>query len=166
MRRPTPCASEYLSLLSGTSMSAAEIARELAITQANASYHVRVLAAAGLLEETGTQRVRGGIAKLYTHPWQQQRPRQDPEGVGAMVAAMADELTRRAGLRDPAGRQVLVDAEMWVAPEVWDEVVDLTTRASDLLHAAAQRPRTGSTVHVNMTAALFAMEEDTPDATA
>ena len=44
-----PLRLRLLSLLTGTAMSAAEVSRELGTTQANASYHLRRLEAAGLL---------------------------------------------------------------------------------------------------------------------
>ncbi len=64
-----PVRLQMLSLLTGTQLSAAEIARELGITHANASYHLRLLAAAGLVVEAGEEKIRGGIAKRYRHPW-------------------------------------------------------------------------------------------------
>lgn len=45
-----PARWRILSLLTGAEMSAAEMARELNLTCANASYHVRVLASAGRVE--------------------------------------------------------------------------------------------------------------------
>jgi DNA-binding transcriptional ArsR family regulator len=50
-----------LSLLTGAPMSAAELSRELDVTHANASYHLRVLARAGAVvedPELGTRRER------------------------------------------------------------------------------------------------------------
>src|SRR3954471_17482615 len=66
-----------LSLLTGAELSAAEVARELGITQANASYHLRLLRTAGLLEEAGQEKVNGGMAKRYRALWDRQQPR-DP----------------------------------------------------------------------------------------
>ena len=62
-----PVRLQILSLLTGEDMSAADIARALDITQANASYHVRVLARAGQVVETGVEKVRGGRAKKYRY---------------------------------------------------------------------------------------------------
>ncbi len=69
-RRATahPLRLQILSLLTGTELSAAEIARELDTTQANASYHLRVLAGAGLLEPAGEEQIRGGVAKALPPP--------------------------------------------------------------------------------------------------
>ena len=164
-----PVRLRIVSLLSGHDLSAADIARELGISQANASYHVRVLAAAGLLVETGSTTIRGGVAKLYTHPWRQKSSSTD--GFEALIRAVTAELTRRAALRAETGRHSLTDAELWVAPDTWARVVDLVIEASDLLHSSAQLPRTPDTVHVNMTSALFTMtptehHEERPDAEA
>lgn len=155
-----PLRLRILSLLTGTAMSAAEIARELDITHANASYHLRVLAAAGHVVEAGEEHIRGGTAKRYRH-----RPQDRPVTVGtpeerqAVIRAAADEVVRRSELRRPRTRLSLTDADLWVDPEVWKRVSALVEQAADLLHAAAKPPRTRGTLHVNMTAVLFQMRD-------
>ena len=64
-----PVRLRILSLLTGAEMSAAEIARELGITHANASYHLRFLDETGLVVEAGEEKIRGGVAKRFRHPW-------------------------------------------------------------------------------------------------
>src|SRR5579872_2943674 len=119
-------------------MSAAEVARELNITHANASYHLRVLADAGELVDAGEERIRGGIAKRYRHPWRDGHAVGDtPEERLALVRAAADELIRRVGLRRPRSKMSFTDAELWVAPEVWQRVSALVKEATELLHAEA-----------------------------
>lgn len=49
------------------------------------------------------------------------------------------------------------DAALWVAPEIWDEVVALVTQASYLVHREAQPPRAPGAIPVNLTAAAFRM---------
>ena len=73
-----PLRLRMLSLLTGTAMSAAEVARELEITHANASYHLRLLLDAGLLVVEGEERIRGGVAKRYRHVWDERRPPREP----------------------------------------------------------------------------------------
>ncbi len=156
-----PVRLQILSLLTGAEMSAAEVARELDLTHANASYHLRLLASAGLLVVAGEEKIRGGVAKRYRHPWNQTpMVAQDatPEDYGAYVRAMAQELTRRYGSRRRPG--TLVDAEMWVDPEVWVEVKRLVGEASTLVHGKAKPPRSPGTVHVNLTAAAFLMDQE------
>lgn len=154
---------QMLSLLTGTSMCAADIARELGITQANASYHLRQLSAAGEVVAAGERRVRGGVAKLYRHPWESQR-----QGLSNDVAArqhfvrlLAAELVRRDAERDE-GPSTDTDAELWVQPQQWTEAVRAVGQASTRLHAAAQAPRSPGTVRVSMTTALFQMTANNP----
>ena len=64
-----PLRLQMLSLLTGAELSAAEVARELGVSQANASYHLRLLLDAGQLVMAGEEVVRGGRAKKYRHPW-------------------------------------------------------------------------------------------------
>jgi DNA-binding transcriptional ArsR family regulator len=154
-----PIRLRFLSLLTGTELSAAEIARELDISHANASYHLRQLAAAGEVVVAGEERIRGGVAKRYRHPWDAAPRRSaDAEDRSVFVHALATELERRFRVRGP-GRANLTDAELWVSQQVWDEVLGLVEQASTLLHAQALPPRADGAVHVNMTAALFEMGE-------
>lgn len=103
-----PVRLRILSLLTASALSAAEIARELDLTHANASYHLRVLADAGAVVEGGEEKIRGGVAKRYRHP--RDAYRTQPTGAGtsagpedgqAYVRAIADELVRRFGQRAP-----------------------------------------------------------------
>ncbi|TDD23761.1 ArsR family transcriptional regulator, partial [Kribbella turkmenica] len=50
-----PVRLRMLSLLTGTAMSAAEVARELGLTHANASYHLRILLESGTVVEAGEE---------------------------------------------------------------------------------------------------------------
>ena len=165
-----PMRLQILSLLTGAELSAAEVAREIGLTHANASYHLRVLAEAGEVVVAGEEKIRGGVAKRYRHPWDRRR---DGEGrrrahkqrtsaadQEMYVRALAEELVRRSRLRKSGTPQYLTDAEMWVAPDVWQQVTALVREASRLMHAEAQPPRTQGTVHVNLTAALFEMTAD------
>ncbi len=159
-----PVRLRILSLLTGAELSAAEIARELDLTHANASYHLRVLASAGMVVEAGEERIRGGVAKRYRHPWEHKtvsskgRPT-DPAERELYVRAMAEELVRRSRLRSPGTPTALTDAELWVTPEVWQRVWDLVEEASTLLHAEAKPARTEGTIHVTMTAGMFQMAD-------
>ena len=157
-----PVRLRILSLLTGTEMSAAEVARELDLTHANASYHLRVLADAGEVVEAGEEKIRGGVARRYRHPWD--RPDRgggqsaDRRGGEQYLRAMADELVRRFRDRRARSRAHLTDAELWVTPETWQRVRDLVAEAAELVHAEALPPRSSGTVHVNMSAALFEMK--------
>ena len=80
-----PLRLQMLSLLTGAELSAAEVARELDVSQANASYHLRLLHDAGLLVIASEETVRGGRAKRYF--------RLRPAGLAAL-ARSRDALTR------------------------------------------------------------------------
>src|SRR5699024_10447090 len=62
-----PVRLRILSLLTARAMSAAEVARELELTHANASYHLRFLHEAGELVVEGEEKIRGGVAKRYRY---------------------------------------------------------------------------------------------------
>jgi DNA-binding transcriptional ArsR family regulator len=157
-----PIRLRILSLLTGAEMSAAEVARELGLTHANASYHLRVLADAGELVDAGEEKIRGGVARRYRHPWEhagrKSSQRADRRTGELYLRAMADELVRRFGVRRARSRSHLTDAELWVSPETWQRVQALVAEAAELVHAEALPPRSPGTVHVNMTAALFEMK--------
>ncbi|MEJ7706075.1 MAG: metalloregulator ArsR/SmtB family transcription factor [Nocardioidaceae bacterium] len=156
-----PVRLQILSLLTGAELSAAEVARELGITQANASYHLRVLKSAGHLVVASEEKIRGGIAKRYRHPWKQGAgEHQGSAGLTdsrLVTEAVARELVRRAGARASTGKGLTVDAEVWVPPEVWQQALDLVRQASTLVHENAQPPRSEGTQHVTMTSVLFEM---------
>src|SRR4051794_6314688 len=62
-----PVRLRILSMLTAQPMSAAEVARELGLTHANASYHLRVLHDAGELVVESEEKIRGGTAKRYRY---------------------------------------------------------------------------------------------------
>ena len=164
-----PLRLEMLSLLTGAELSAAEVARELDVTQANASYHLRLLQAAGLLEIAGEEKVRGGKAKKYRHPWDAPvvRPQANREEDRlAYVRVLADMIPRRFVEREPGSPGRFTDADLWVEPEVWDRVVALVEEASSLMHASARPPRTQGTVRAALSVAAFRLrgEKATDDA--
>ncbi|MBA2698442.1 MAG: winged helix-turn-helix transcriptional regulator [Nocardioidaceae bacterium] len=158
-----PLRLQILSLLTGADLSASEVARELGTTQANASYHLRVLAAAGHLVDAGEEKIRGGVAKRYRHPWREGGVRDDddhprPHADNRLfLEALCHELVRRQA-HAGGGPGYSADAEMWVTPEVWQRVLELCFQAGTLIHAEAKPPRTEGTMHVNLTAVAFTMQ--------
>jgi len=158
-----PLRLQMLSLLTGAELSAAEVARELDVTQANASYHLRLLHAAGLLEVAGEETVRGGKAKKYRHPWDAPVARPQPmrdEDRLAYVRVLADMIPRRFLERAPGARARFTDADLWVEPEVWEKVTALVDEASALLHASARPPRTEGTVRAALSVAAFRLRDE------
>lgn len=153
-----PLRLRILSLLTAEAMSAAEVARALATTHANASYHLRVLHDIGELVVESEERIRGGMAKRYRYDATRELP---PQRAGvderiAYVRANAVEIERR--LRDAApGSSSSSDLEGWVPVEAWHRALDLLHEASHLLHAAARPAGTPDTVHISATSHAFTM---------
>jgi DNA-binding transcriptional ArsR family regulator len=160
-----PLRLQILSLLTGAELSAAEVARELGTTQANASYHLRTLEAAGLLVVAGEEKVRGGRAKKYRHPWDAAaaRPQAASEAERRQyVRVLADLIPRRFEQRDQGRPARFTDAELWLDEDVWDRVVALVDEASSLAHASARPPRSEGTVRANLSIAAFLMQSAPP----
>src|SRR4051794_38972948 len=142
-----PVRLRIMSLLTGASMTAAEVARELGLTHANASYHLRTLLAAGMIVPAGEERIRGGVGKRYrydaAHDIAQENARR-PHGddyFRTVYAAAAGELIRRSqGRHFPEDTNLMVDAELWVTPEEWKEFKRRIADAARELHDAARPP--------------------------
>jgi DNA-binding transcriptional ArsR family regulator len=161
-----PVRLRMLSLLTGTPMSAAEVARELDLTHANASYHLRVLVEAGELVDAGEEKIRGGVAKRYRYPHERRghNPRAGATTDDDQVfyaRALGLELERRV-LERARGRGQHADLEGWVPPQVWARACDLVAEASALLHDHNAAPRTPGTVHVSHTSWSFQMRQEQP----
>jgi DNA-binding transcriptional ArsR family regulator len=154
-----PVRLRMLSLLTGAAMTAAEVARELDLTHANASYHLRQLNAAGAIQIVGEEHIRGGVAKRYRYEADRDTAGRsaDPDDHRIIYAALAGELRRRSAEIRADRRKHLTDAEVWVDPETWAEILGRVGAASADLHRAAQPPRTPGTVRVSATMALFEM---------
>jgi DNA-binding transcriptional ArsR family regulator len=152
-----PLRLRILSMVTGAAMSSAELARELDMNHAAVSFHVRKLVDAGYLELAETRSVHGGQERRYRQrvgglrQWQQEDPR-------LTVRAVSDEVARRASETNTEAWRLFGDAELWVEPAVWEDVVSRMARAIEDLHAAAQRAQASGTVHVSATAMLFTLD--------
>lgn len=165
--RAHPLRLRMLSLLTGAALSAAELARELEVSQALASYHLRQLADAGLVELVEERSRRGGRERRYRH-------RVDPdgevlagddEGRALVVEAIIAELRRRSSRRAPGPRGLTIDAELWVRQKDWEEARQAIAAAGIMLHERACRPHHPGAMHVNATVVMFAMVDlDAPSA--
>lgn len=172
-----PVRLRILSLLTGAELSASEVARQLGITQANASYHLRLLEQADKIEVTGTEKIRGGVAKKYrytegtsgsevvdrptTEPRQGADAAGDAHAVQALlpqVEALSVEMARRAarsGIHEGVEASVLFDLDTWMEPEAWREVLGLLVQASKIAHTHARPVGTPGAVPVSATALAF-----------
>ena len=159
-----PLRLRILSLLTGQAMSAAELARALDETQANVSYHLRVLATSGHAHPVEHVTIRGGRATRYRYVQPEPLPAADTTGGSLSVedhvlyaSALGRELERRTGLRDTRQPGPSTDAELWVHPQHWQEFTDAVVAASTRLHARAQATGSRGTVRTSTTISLFQM---------
>jgi len=159
-----PVRIRILSLLTAEAMSAAEVARTLDLTHANASYHLRVLHDAGELVVESEEKIRGGVAKRYRYVVED-KPSHTPATLDDRVAyvhAIAHEVTRRLS-ESGGGPRTFSDLETWVTPEHWAKAVELFARASALLHDHAQRPGSQGTLHVSASYFAFPLSDPQQD---
>lgn len=153
-----PVRLRILSLLTAEAMSAADVARTLDLTHANASYHLRVLHDIGELVVESEEKIRGGMAKRYRYDATRQPPDRT-SGTDERIAysrATAVEVERRL-LESAKGPGSASDLESWVPLESWHRALDLVHEASMLLHAAALPSETAETVHISFTTNAFTM---------
>jgi DNA-binding transcriptional ArsR family regulator len=154
-----PVRLQIMSLLTSASLTAAEVARELDLTHANASYHLRNLHAGGMITLAGEEKIRGGVAKRYRYePAQDRGLPATPEGNRVLFAAAANELIRRTAAAHFDGPKVMADAELWVDPADWKRIKEAIAELTIELHLAAKPPRTPGTVRTSTTVAMFEME--------
>jgi predicted ArsR family transcriptional regulator len=157
-----PVRLRILSMLTAQPMSAAEVARELDLTHANASYHLHVLLDAGELVVESEEKVRGGVAKRYRYVVGgiEDRPAHTltNEDLIAWQAATHAEVVRRTAGRVP-GPSTSADIETWVTPEAWSRAVTAIADAMTRLHEEARAPHTEGTIHVSASTHGFVMGE-------
>ena len=149
-----PVRLRIMSLLTAQAMSAAEVARELDLTHANASYHLRVLHDVGELVVESEEKIRGGTAKRYRYDAGARAPRPHAAPVDDRIAYARANASRSSGgcaTRHEGGGSSS-DLEAWVPLEAWRRALDLLHEASHLLHAEARPRRDPDTVHVSATA--------------
>ncbi len=155
-----PVRLQIMSLLTSSALTAAEVARELGLTHANASYHLRNLLAAQVIVLAGEEKIRGGIAKRYRYDVTHDRPPSSVEERGEVYAALGQELIRRTAQArwTDAAPGLLGDGDLWIDPVKWREIHGKIADALRDLHEAAQPPRTPGTIRTNTTVAMFEME--------
>jgi DNA-binding transcriptional ArsR family regulator len=156
-----PLRLRMLSLLTGSCLSAADLARELEIAHAAAHYHVRRLAAAGLVHEVDVPSVaaatNGRPPIRYRHNPAIEGRLDRSQGREPVAAAMVEDVNRRRRLMSRHRRAA--DAEVWLDPQDWEEVCILAGRIIDLIHGRARAPRAAGTVHGSATLAFFELAE-------
>lgn len=154
-----PVRLRMLSLLRGRALSATQLAAELGIAHGSASYHLRQLASAGLVELAEQRVRRGGKERTYRlaqpaglRGFDQQDRREFAES--ALV-----EARRRLTLADLSAPSTVGDAEFWVDPSAWAELVERTRQLMSELSGRAHPAGTPGTRPVSMTVLWFALSD-------
>lgn len=124
------------------------------MSQAAVSYHLRSLAAAGMIELQEVRSVRGGREKRYRlaevgHVTGSSRD------LEANVVAVTTEILRRIEVFGPNAWDVFGDIDIWLDEEAWQRHSHAIADSLTELHAAAKPAGTPGTVHVSATAMLF-----------
>ena len=156
-----PLRLQMLSLTAGAALSAAELAQELGIAHAAASYHARQLAEAGLLqvvEDDGERSGPGRPPVRYRYDHRRAGHLDRCTDAEALWAATAQDMQRRVRMR--TRHHVGADAEVWLAPEDFEEARALAQRLSDLIHERAQRPRAENAVHASVSVYAFELGDE------
>jgi DNA-binding transcriptional ArsR family regulator len=157
-----PLRLRILSLLTASAMSAAEAARELGETHANVSYHFRRLHDVGLIDLAEEVAIRGGRARRYRHnprAGHQIRPHDSTDGA-RLADALGKELRRRTAHRDGQGPDAMTDAELWIDPTIWQDLLDAVRSIVERLYNAAQPPRSNGTIPVSALLWFFPMRPE------
>ncbi len=153
-----PLRLRMLSSVTAQAMSAAEIGRELGVSHADASYHLRVLERAGLIALVERVGVHGGQAKRYRYRVgaddEPEAARAEAQKHRAVVAAVLAEAQRRtAEITEAESRTI--DVDVTVAEETWNEVIAMVDAAARLLHEKALPSGAAHAMRVSMSALLF-----------
>ncbi|MEU8135150.1 ArsR/SmtB family transcription factor [Streptodolium elevatio] len=159
-----PTRLRMMSLMWATPLSAAELARELDVSQALASHHLRTLDAAGLVELTETRSRRGGIERRYQAargtPLSDSGTDTAAEGGTALLAeTLAQNLRARAARRAPTGPGVTSDVEVWLSPEDWEMLREELAAIVLRLHEAGKAPHSAGAIPIGGTVMAFPLRD-------
>ncbi|MGW7005172.1 ArsR/SmtB family transcription factor [Streptomyces sp. NPDC054933] len=153
-----PLRLRMLSLMWTAPMSAAELARELDISHALASQHLRRLDAVGLTELVEIRPHRGGQERRYrTVHGTVLSDRREAEPL--LAEALAVNLRERASRRAPDAEGVTADAELWVSPQAWQDFRRQLAELTAALHDSALAPHAPNAVRVGLTVTAFPLAD-------
>ncbi|MFJ6378989.1 ArsR/SmtB family transcription factor [Kitasatospora sp. NPDC092039] len=90
-----PLRQRLLFALGGRPSTISRLAAQLGVNKGSVSHHLRVLCEAGLVQDAGTRRVRGGTEKYYRRTTERLLVAEpQAEGTAALLGAVAQELDR------------------------------------------------------------------------
>ena len=156
-----PVRLRMLSLLRARDLSATQLAGELGIATASASYHLRRLAAARLVEMADERVRRGGKERFY----RLSRPIAElPFGTQDrrdFAQSALTEARRKLAHADLSVASTVGAAELWLDPQDWAELVERQRQLmSELVRRAKPRGSAG-TAPVSFTVLWHGLHNDT-----
>lgn len=154
-----PVRLRMLSLLYGRALSATQLAGELGIAHGSASYHLRQLAGAGLVELAEERVRRGGTERTYRLAQAAALAGFDQQDRREFAESALVEARRRLTLADLSAPSTVGDAELWLDPAAWGELVERARRLMSELSGRAQPAGTPGTRPVSMTVLWFALSD-------
>ncbi len=154
-----PVRLRMLSLLSGRVLSATELGAELGIAHGSASYHLRQLAAAGLVELAEQRVRRGGTERKYRLAHSASLTGFDQQDRREFAASALAEARRRLPLADLTVPSTVGDAEVWLDAAAWAELVERARLLMAELSGRARPAGTPGTRLVSMTVLWFALND-------
>lgn len=158
-----PLRLRLLSLLTGRALSGSEAARELGDSQANVSYHLRRLHAAGLVTAVEEPGQRGRTRRYRHEPVSGEKVTGgDSADHQLLMAAVAAELLRRSLQHHAGSTGAFTDAELWVDPDSWSRALAGVRQVGALLHEQALPPGTRDALRVSATISLFELAPPGP----
>jgi DNA-binding transcriptional ArsR family regulator len=153
-----PLRLRLLSLLTARPLSGSEAARELGESQANVSYHLRRLHAAGLVSPVAEPGARGRTRRYRHDPSSGAHFSGGDADFPLLAAALAGELERRARRHRTGSPTAFTDAELWVDRRTWARAVDAIRVVGAELHEQALPAAAPGALRVSATIALFELD--------
>jgi predicted ArsR family transcriptional regulator len=136
-------------------VSATEVAGVTGVAHAAASYHLRQLAAAGLIRSVDRS---APASRGSGRPQQRYAMRSEafrglgPRSARLLERRLVSELERKVG---QSGRKHMADAEVWLTPADWKQVRALTDAANRIVHSKSLPPGMPRSKHVSLTSVLI-----------
>jgi predicted ArsR family transcriptional regulator len=151
-----PLRLRILGMVTARPVSATEVAEATGVAHAAASYHLRQLAAAGLIrftEPSARTRAAGSGRPQQRYAMRSEAFRGlGPRSVRLLERRLLSELERKLA---QSGTKHIADAEVWLTPSDSKRVRALTDAANWIVHSKALPPGTPRSKHVSLSTVLI-----------
>jgi predicted ArsR family transcriptional regulator len=140
-----------LAMVTAHPVSAAEVSAAIGIAHAAASYHLRQLAAAGLIRVApipARHHARGRPQRRYQMREDAFRGLRRP-GMRLLDRALLAELDRR--LRETGTARTVTDVEVWLPASEWTRLRRSLRQVDAIVHKRSSAPQAAGAKHVSVT---------------